>query len=221
MKIIDTLLSLAGGFHMTKSVEQIKRELEEEKRKQEAAAKLAGTGELPPMPAAPLTRMAASSDEASGATFKPTPNVSQKSWQKILEEYEKLYGHGADKNGALVFPTHDAAIQFFAAQAEAGNKFFATQCVNGQATDFHVYSFGNGQLYKGSYAEIKSQLKAAASEHPDNTSIAEGLSEFNQLMPAAPNHASRLRGEIDEHRRTTGEGEAAPVASRAPNPRRG
>ena len=136
-------------------------------------------------------------------------------WQAIIVDYKKEFGCGPDeKTGVLIFPTMDAAIQFFDKQAKPPNKreFLATEYVNGVAKDFHLFSCGDERLYQGTFAEIKAQLEKALKDHPENAKTLAGLKLIAARMPGA-NAVSEMREQLKGHRQMPADEEqqASPV----------
>ena len=148
--------------------------------------------------------------------FTPAPTTNKKDWEAILGAYKKQFGLEPNEKGILVFPSPEAAVKFFTDMAKEGRTFFATKCdANDKLTDYHFFACGDGVLYKGTYAEIKSALTAAVQSAPENKVTLEGLNIFNALMPTAPNPAAQMRGAIQDQRKAP---EESPEAAHTPKP---
>ena len=165
---------------MAKTQADIKRELEEQRLKAELAAAEA-VGVRPVTPEVPDEEELAM-DEVKFVPTQPTGPYS-KDWPAILHDYEKQFKRKPDESGALVFPTPEDAVSFFEAQAKAERKFCAVEVVNGQRIDNYMFSCGEGKLYKGSAADIKSQLAADLEKDPKNSNLREGLETFKKMAP--------------------------------------
>jgi hypothetical protein len=186
---------------------------EEKKRIQEAQARaaeiIAREEEIKRRAAAEAITEKPPVEEESEIKFAPLPTGYKNDWNSIVEEYKKRYGLKVDERGMLIFNTPAEAIKFFTEMAKEGFSFFATRYDNNdKPTDYHVFSFGNGTLFKGTYAEIKSELLTALKNNPDDKEIKNGLKTFNSLMPAGPNPAAQMREKLNEHRT---EAEEAPT----------
>jgi hypothetical protein len=160
---------------LKEKIAEERRLLEEKRRLDEAMAQqaLADRGQQV-MPEA----------EAEGSVgVKPGVNLTSSSprSKEIIDAYTKQNGgKGPDESGVFVFPTLDDAINFYTEQARLGLCFFDTQVdANNQPVqpDFHVFSCGDGHLYKGTYAEIEKELTLAASNNP---LTAKGLQVFKE-----------------------------------------
>ncbi len=154
--------------------------LEEEKRK---AAALLEDEELKDKPL----------EEITPVNFQATETESG-DWVKIIEDYKAKYPESPIVNNVLVFPTKDDAISFFAEQAamEPPRKFLVKEVgPDGKPTGFNVFSCGDGKLYKGTYEEIQEQLKAAQLENPDDPNIKQGLATIAQFV--SPNPAQSFK----------------------------
>ena len=99
-----------------------------------------------------------------------------------------------------MFPSQEAALQFFKGQAEEGLIFFATRVQNGEELDEHVFSCGDKTLYHGSFAEIHAQLQAALALDPTHKKVIKGVKMWDALMPASSLLATELRNKVRDHR---------------------
>ena len=134
--------------------------------------------------------------------FTPASSTNKKDLDAILSAYKKQFGLEPNEKGMLVFPSLEVAVKFFTDMAAAGLTFFATKYdASDKPTDYHLFACGDGVLYKGTYAEIKSALVAAVERAPDNKVTLEGLNIFNALMPTAPNPTAQMRGAIQDQRK--------------------
>jgi hypothetical protein len=71
-------------------------------------------------------------------------------WMKIVADFEKLFHHGLEKDGIMLFSSMEEAQKFFKGQAEnEKRRFFVTESENDKLLDHHFYSCGDGQLYEG------------------------------------------------------------------------
>lgn len=158
----------------------------------------------------------------SDVKFASSAASYEKGWKAITNAYaEQNDGKGPDKNGALAFPSLDAAIKFFTEQAVLGHKFCGTR-VNHEGKpiepNFHVFSCGDGKLYQGSYAEITALLKGSAKTNP---AAAAGLADFKAMVPEptpAPNTASTLREQLQQGRQQAAAQQEDPVATPTASP---
>lgn len=192
------------GPKMTKSAEELKRLQEAQAR---AAEIIMHEEEMKRKAAAEDITEKKPIEKTSETSFAPLPTAYKQDWNKIVEEYKKKYGIGPNEKGMLVFSSPAEAVKFFKALAELGLKFFATKYdENDKPVDYHMFSCGNGILYKGTYTEIHAELAAAVKNNPENKILARGLKMFKSLMPAGPNPvAADMRERMQEHRKAGGE----------------
>lgn len=170
---------------MAKTDAEIQRELEEKKLKAglaEAEAEVVGARRV--ILEAPEEELEEESamEEVMFAPTQPTGAYS-KDWPAILADYTNKFNKKPDESGTLIFPTQDDAVNFFEAQAKAERKFCAVEVVDGKRIDNYMFSCGEGKLYKGSAADIKSQLAADLKKDPNNSNLREGLDVFKKMAP--------------------------------------
>ncbi|CAM2980899.1 hypothetical protein [Legionella worsleiensis] len=134
---------------------------------------------------------------ATTLSFQVQPPAGEgEDWQKIIEDFKKLYPYSPIKNNILTFPTQKDAINFFTAQArqEPPRKFLAIQIgSDGKPTGYTLFSCGNGTLYQGSLAEIESQLKAELKNQPDDHNLQEGLATIMRASNTAQSYKESLK----------------------------
>ena len=155
-------------------------------------------------------------EQDSEVKFAPVRAAYNKDWNTIVEAYQKRFNREPDKDGALAFNTKDEAISFFEDQAQSKLKFLATQAVNDQLIDFHLFSCGDGKLYKGTAAEIRAQLEQVIQTNPGNQDVVDGLAFFNSLLPVAPTPAVEMRSLLKDAR--AAENDSTKTAQVAPSP---
>lgn len=119
-------------------------------------------------------------------------------WKKIVEDYKKKFPDAECDGKTLVFPTRNDAVQFFNNFALNGDPFHATFVVNGVLQDDHLFSCGDGQLYKGTYAAIQQSLEANLKTQTDPELKAKILSgiEHIKAQTATLNPASNMRNKL-------------------------
>lgn len=182
-------------------------QLEEEKAR--ASAILAAKEENKPV----------AKEEELESTFKPAQ--TDENWKKIVKAYkEEFKQEPREEDGVLVFPSKEAAINFFEKQAAQNLEFFVTEVTpEGQPTGFHMYSCGNGQLYKGSLQEIQKQLQDALKQDPQNDKLNNGLKMIQNRMGIEQNPASKMRGALESLKnQDTPTPEAKEEESKTPSP---
>lgn len=132
---------------------------------------------------------------------KPSP-IAEEDWKKILQDYMEQYPEHPVQNDTLKFPSRDDAINFFTAQATntPPRKFFLSEHsrVDGKPTGFHVFSCGDGVLYKGTINEIQTDLKAALKANPNDPNLKEGLETINKFANPAQDFKGRLQSTKEE-----------------------
>ena len=184
---------------MSTKEEKIKKQLEEERRKQEAFGKeleqLSKEEELRKLSLQESEQSSKlrAQDDTTRMKFQPSSN--DKSWKKIIEDYKKKYPDVNIENNVLTFPTMDDAISFFKDQATCTppRKFLASEIDgSGKLTGFHLFSCGDGNLYQGSLQEIHNQLEAAQLEKPEDKNINEGLNVIRSAMNPTHDFRSAL-----------------------------
>lgn len=153
--------------------------------------------------------------------FQPLKIKKRKDWDLILKDFNTIKGMSIDeKTGALIFPSHDAAVAFFEKQAIAGYEFFVAEYIGGQPSGFHLFSCGDGDLYKGTLEEIREQLEIAIKENPQNTKASAGLESLKDIIEAASatlgddNPTNKMRDSLNE-----GRGENLLEPSSSPSPK--
>ena len=124
-------------------------------------------------------------------TMQPSPLTKKIDWEQIVEAYYTQFNKKPNTNGGLVFSSDKEAIAFFTEQAKQGLEFLSRKYVNGQPTEFHVFSCGDSQLYSGDLATIKKDLQSAIDKNPVNTKTQEGLKKIETFM---------MRNQINEVR---------------------
>lgn len=179
------------GANMSSNEDKIKKNLQEERLRQEALSR-----EMEQLRLEEERRKAAlaADDEPSPKPqpeeIKPRFNLvptggESEDWKKILQDFKKKYPDAVIENNVLVFPTKEDAIAFFTAQAnqEPPRKFLVAEMdSNGKRTGFHVFSCGNGTLYQGNLNEIKEQLKQDLQNNPEDPNLKEGLATIARLL---------------------------------------
>jgi hypothetical protein len=211
---------------LLKEQEKLKR-LAEEKLKQDEqnndkAQRDRSSNELLAAQAAQATQL------SPVAEVKPKPQEHFKvqskgpineDWKEILKDYEKIYPKPT-KDNTLSFPTKEDALKFFAEQASANppRKFLASQVdAQGQYKDYNVFSCGDGQVYKGSFEQIKQDLSKALEKDPKNQNIVEGLATIERYANPAQNFKSTLKAIKPNPEAKSASEELAP-SSLTPNP---
>ncbi len=112
-------------------------------------------------------------DAESESIFKSTARNS--TWDDILSDYEKEFKQKPEDDGALRFPSHESAVTFFTQQAVLKRDFLVSQVTEDRKpTGQHMFSCGDGNLYKGSFVEIKQQLETALAQN-DSPELRKGL----------------------------------------------
>lgn len=120
---------------------------------------------------------------------KPTPKAND-DWKKIVADYVKKYPKGEVKDNTLSFATREEAVDFFQEQATKKRTFLAYEMdEHGKKTGFCVLSTGNGQLYKGTAAEIQAQLN----QGPQDEHSALGNEMLKSMLNPTPNYREALR----------------------------
>ena len=153
------------------------------------------------------------------AEFCPTLQTKKcKNWDLILAAFKKLEGMMIDKkSGALIFESHEAAVEFFLKQAKAGYEFFVSEYIGDQPSGFHFFSCGDQQLYQGTLKEIKAQLEAEIQKNPTNNKAFEGLKLVNENIKEADvlndNPANKMRNTLKENRHDNVEPTSGPSPS--------
>lgn len=188
---------------------------EEDRRKEEARKK----AELEAASAIAAQRGASPEAELNVKLTTPTHKAADNT-DRVLEAYNKQYPpkEGEEPKAIgdlLVFPSIDALYNFFTALAQSNPpcQFLAINV----ATQEHLFSCGDGTLYKGSKEEVRQQLEKAAAEANAKPETKDALALFDSYFPAREHAASRARGVIQGMQNAAGEREQpAP----APAPRR-
>ncbi|KTD61349.1 hypothetical protein [Legionella spiritensis] len=154
--------------------------------------------------------------EISEQEYKPSPKTDLSDWKQIAKDYQEEMEQEPAEDGTLNFPSREAAVQFFEKQAQKGRQFLANEL----GTDFHVFSTGDGQLYKGTLSEIQAQLKDAIQQNPGNEKTQAGLDLINRLAPT-PSPKPDLGKEMREKMRALREEQEPPqqtMRETTPNP---
>lgn len=179
--------------------EQLRKHLEEERRKNEAF-ELAREQELKEKERKEALLAAGEEEQQQVGQelyFTASPNMNQSDWEKIVADYKKKYPDQPIKeDNVLIFPTREDAINFFQQQAAATppRKFLGTEIdESGKPTGFYVFSCGDGTLYQGSLNEIQDKLKEAQKENPDDPNIKEGLATIARALNPAQDFRAALK----------------------------
>ncbi|RUR18883.1 hypothetical protein ELY21_06575 [Legionella sp. km535] len=175
---------------MSSNEDKIKKNLQEERLKQEALSREIEQLRLEEEQRKAALEIDEPSPKAQPEEIKPRFNLvptggESEDWKKILQDFKKKYPDAVIKNNALVFPTKEDAIAFFTAQAtqEPPRKFLVAEMdSNGKPTGFHVFSCGNGTLYQGNLNKIKEQLKQDLQNNPEDPNLKEGLATIARFL---------------------------------------
>lgn len=138
-------------------------------------------------------------------------SINDEDWEKIAEQFKQDFGRELEEDGSMVFPSHEAAVNFFTEQAAKKLEFLAMQMQDNKPTGFAVFSCGDGQLYQGTIEEIKAAIEIANQENPQAmyTKALKTLSEIPSFNPA-----SSMRGALDNLKKP--DVEEAPGSGPAP-----
>ncbi|WP_419420380.1 hypothetical protein ACNVED_03505 [Legionella sp. D16C41] len=82
-----------------------------------------------------------------------------KDWADIVVAYKALYPKVDITDNILKFSSPKKADEFFSEQAKNGKIFLVQEMNNGKITDKYQFSFGNGEVYKGTLKDIAQKLK--------------------------------------------------------------
>lgn len=125
---------------------------------------------------------------------KPTPKANQ-DWQKIVADYVKKFPKVEAKENSLSFTSREEAIDFFQDQAAKKRTFMLYEMdEHGKKTGFCVLSTGNGQLYKGTAAEIQAKLN----QGPQDEYSALGNEMLKSMLNPTPNYREAVKNNRNE-----------------------
>ena len=147
-------------------------------------------------------------EPSTAPAFQPIKIKKRKDWDLILAAFNAIKGMRIDeKTGALIFPSHDAAVGFFEKQASAGYAFFVAEYIDGHLSGFKMFSCGDRKFYQGTLDDIKKQLEAAMKQDPQNIKALEGLELVKEIIKkesaatlGEDNPANKMRGSLKEKR---------------------
>ena len=185
------------------NIEEGQKKAAEEKRERDKAAEKAQL--LSGLAMQPVSKTSSDNCESSAELtyFKATPNAQ---WKIILEDYKKFCQENKinpDQQSAeiLIFNTIEEAERFFEAQAKLNRSFICVQIDStGAPKDYHVFSCGNGKLYKCKAQDIRNELAKDGNK--------DALERFNSFNPPNPTHSLR-----NEMKKAKEEPAASPAAS--------
>lgn len=122
---------------------------------------------------------------------------SNEIWEEILAAYREKYQKEPNENGALLFNSMEEVKNFFAEQAKAHpGKSFLIQEVDGESksTGYHIYSCGDGDIYDGTFLDIKEQLEkklgTLSKDDPEYGYVQQGLAFIDKMITPNPTPAS-------------------------------
>ena len=128
--------------------------------------------------------------------------------KEILDDYENFCSKNnitpAQKDNVLLFNTKEQAEAFFEDLAKLIRSFCCFQMdPTGKPIDNHMFSCGDGKLYKGKAEDIRKQL--------EDENKAEALNQFNLYNPITrPNPTQTMREAV---RGVIGQSEESPKAN--------
>lgn len=115
-------------------------------------------------------------------------------WETIVKDYKEKYKKQPiihEGHQGLTFSSDEEAFDFFEEQAKTGRSFHGEKCIDGVATGIHLFSCGDGTLYKGKLSEIQSELQTALKKKSENEKTRAGLEQINKLVTSQLNAGYR------------------------------
>lgn len=104
----------------------------------------------------------------------------------IYADYKELIKRKPDNHGRLLFINQAEAVSFFEKLVmERGREFLASViAADNTPTGFHMFSCGDGKLYRGTFQEIHDELSKAFESNPKHPTLEEGLNFIKSKLDA-------------------------------------
>lgn len=143
----------------------------------------------------------------------------QSKYHDLAAEYEKQFNRKMTDDHIMSFATMEEAVAFFEAQAKLGHVFLACR-VDEQKNfmDDNCFSCGDGTLYRGTFAEIASQLESVIRADTSNTHARDGLVIIKSYMPPNANPVKSARDDMRDLRTKQQSKESVPVSEESSTP---